>query len=326
MVFGELYRNGAEWKFRAVGQGYASGLRGHRPGLRRQRRLNRSARSGSPRRAGDRTSGQVRRSADAIRDIVGPQHYCPTRSRGGRDLARRAGPSAGIEEDDHERQPHQGRQCLADQGGPGPDRGVGRPGLGRRAPPPAPTSTSTPARSVLGADGKVLVDEHFVFFNNLTSPRRLGRAHRRQPHRRGRGRRRGRSTSTSPRCPRRSTRSCSRSRSTTPTTAASPSARCATPSSASSTRPDGDRARPLRPVRGRLDRDRDGLRRAVPQRRRVEVPRHRPGLRLRAARASPGTSASTSTDLRRGSSRPDPCSACDVAAAARCPTTSRNAT
>jgi tellurium resistance protein TerD len=28
MVFGELYRNGPEWKFRAVGQGYASGLRG----------------------------------------------------------------------------------------------------------------------------------------------------------------------------------------------------------------------------------------------------------------------------------------------------------
>lgn len=28
MVFGELYRNGAEWKFRAVGQGYASGLQG----------------------------------------------------------------------------------------------------------------------------------------------------------------------------------------------------------------------------------------------------------------------------------------------------------
>ncbi|MFD4143526.1 MULTISPECIES: TerD family protein [unclassified Streptomyces] len=28
MVFGELYRSGAEWKFRAVGQGYASGLRG----------------------------------------------------------------------------------------------------------------------------------------------------------------------------------------------------------------------------------------------------------------------------------------------------------
>ena len=26
MVFGELYRNAAEWKFRAVGQGYASGL------------------------------------------------------------------------------------------------------------------------------------------------------------------------------------------------------------------------------------------------------------------------------------------------------------
>ncbi|WP_441246254.1 TerD family protein [Kitasatospora sp. McL0602] len=28
MVFGELYRSGAEWKFRAIGQGYASGLRG----------------------------------------------------------------------------------------------------------------------------------------------------------------------------------------------------------------------------------------------------------------------------------------------------------
>jgi tellurium resistance protein TerD len=28
MLFGELYRYGAEWKFRAVGQGYASGLRG----------------------------------------------------------------------------------------------------------------------------------------------------------------------------------------------------------------------------------------------------------------------------------------------------------
>ncbi len=28
MVFGELYRNGADWKFRAVGQGYASGLKG----------------------------------------------------------------------------------------------------------------------------------------------------------------------------------------------------------------------------------------------------------------------------------------------------------
>lgn len=28
MVFGELYRNGAEWKFRAVGQGYAAGLSG----------------------------------------------------------------------------------------------------------------------------------------------------------------------------------------------------------------------------------------------------------------------------------------------------------
>jgi tellurium resistance protein TerD len=28
MVFGEAYRNGADWKFRAIGQGYASGLAG----------------------------------------------------------------------------------------------------------------------------------------------------------------------------------------------------------------------------------------------------------------------------------------------------------
>ncbi len=28
MVFGELYRNASEWKFRAIGQGYASGLAG----------------------------------------------------------------------------------------------------------------------------------------------------------------------------------------------------------------------------------------------------------------------------------------------------------
>jgi tellurium resistance protein TerD len=28
MVFGELYRSGTEWKFRAVGQGYTSGLAG----------------------------------------------------------------------------------------------------------------------------------------------------------------------------------------------------------------------------------------------------------------------------------------------------------
>jgi tellurium resistance protein TerD len=28
MIFGELYRHSGEWKFRAIGQGYASGLRG----------------------------------------------------------------------------------------------------------------------------------------------------------------------------------------------------------------------------------------------------------------------------------------------------------
>lgn len=33
MVFGELYRSGTEWKLRAVGQGYASGLVGIAQGL-----------------------------------------------------------------------------------------------------------------------------------------------------------------------------------------------------------------------------------------------------------------------------------------------------
>jgi tellurium resistance protein TerD len=28
MIFGEIYRNSGEWKFRAVGQGYSSGLAG----------------------------------------------------------------------------------------------------------------------------------------------------------------------------------------------------------------------------------------------------------------------------------------------------------
>lgn len=28
VIFGELYRNGADWKFRAVGEGYAAGLKG----------------------------------------------------------------------------------------------------------------------------------------------------------------------------------------------------------------------------------------------------------------------------------------------------------
>ena len=47
MVFGELYRNGGEWKFRAVGQGYASGLARHRPRLRRQRLTARTPRQPS---------------------------------------------------------------------------------------------------------------------------------------------------------------------------------------------------------------------------------------------------------------------------------------
>ena len=89
------------------------------------------------------------------------------------------------------------------------------------------------------AEGKVFSDEHFVFFNNLTTPGRLGRAHRRQPDRRGRGRRRGDQRQPGRACRPRSTRSSSRCRSTTPTPARSPSARCATPSSASSTSADG---------------------------------------------------------------------------------------
>jgi len=33
------------------------------------------------------------------------------------------------------------------------------------------------------SDGKIISDQNFVFFNNLEEPRRLRRAHRRQPHR-----------------------------------------------------------------------------------------------------------------------------------------------
>ena len=48
------------------------------------------------------------------------------------------------------------------------------------------------ASAILLADtDKAISDKHFVFFNNLKSPDCDRRAHRRQPHRRGRGRRRG---------------------------------------------------------------------------------------------------------------------------------------
>lgn len=47
MIFGELYRYQGEWKFRAVGQGYASGL-GHRSRLRSQRFVKPSTAAGRP--------------------------------------------------------------------------------------------------------------------------------------------------------------------------------------------------------------------------------------------------------------------------------------
>ena len=56
------------------------------------------------------------------------------------------------------------------------------------------------------------------------------------------------------------------------------------------------RDRPLRPVRGRLHRDRDGLRRDLPQRRRLEVPRRRARATPAACAASRPTSASTSAE------------------------------
>ena len=85
MVFGELYRNGAEWKFRAVGQGYASGLRGHRPGLRRQRRLTRPALTRSV--ARDTSGRRPRRPiawgrsvrADTVRLVVRGHRHRPRR-------------------------------------------------------------------------------------------------------------------------------------------------------------------------------------------------------------------------------------------------------
>ena len=65
-----------------------------------------------------------------------------------------------------------------------------------------------------GDNKKVLSDEHFVFFNNLRSPDGRDRAHRRQPHRRGRGRRRGHQRRPAGRTCRPSPTSSSRSRST----------------------------------------------------------------------------------------------------------------
>ncbi len=61
----------------------------------------------------------------------------------------------------------------------------------------------------------------------------------------------------------------------------------------------GRRDRPLRPVGGRRHRDRDGLRRAVPQRRGVEVPRGRPGLRLGPRGHRPGLRRERLTDAPR---------------------------
>nr|WP_308057802.1 TerD family protein [Streptomyces sp. LBUM 1486] len=113
---------------------------------------------------------------------------------------------------------------------------------------------------LLDASGKVLSDRHFVFYNN-SPPGRFGRAHRRQPHRRGRGRRRVGQGEPGD-------RTAEVDRIVFPVSIhdaenrARASARVANAFIAWSTRR-RRRDRPLRPVRGRLHRDGDGLRRAV---------------------------------------------------------------
>ena len=54
--------------------------------------------------------------------------------------------------------------------GPGPDRGRRSAWAGTPAPPTARPSTSTPARSPATPTARSSADQHFVFFNNLTSP------------------------------------------------------------------------------------------------------------------------------------------------------------
>ena len=190
----------------------------------------------------------------------------------------------------------QGWQRLADQGGSRPHRGRGRPRLGRalhHRHRVRPRRLRDPVQRL----GQGRQRQPLRLLQQQDEPRGQRRAHRRQPHRRGRGRRRGDQGRPRRRSRPRSTRSSSRSRSTRPR--AQPELRPG-PQRLHPRREPGRRRRdhPLRPVRGRLDRDRHGLRRAVPQRHRLEVPGRRPGLRRRACAASRRTSASTSASRR----------------------------
>ena len=74
-------------------------------------------------------------------------------------------------------QPHQGRQRQLTKAAPGLT--AVNVGLGWDVRTTTGADFDLDASALLlGADGKVLSDQHFVFFNNLKSPGRLGRAHR----------------------------------------------------------------------------------------------------------------------------------------------------
>ncbi|WP_434006845.1 TerD family protein [Klebsiella pneumoniae] len=65
MIFGELYRHGAEWKFKAVGQGFAGGL---------------AARAGNPARAS--TSDKPKKPNPGLSGVFSPPRDPFTRQQG----------------------------------------------------------------------------------------------------------------------------------------------------------------------------------------------------------------------------------------------------
>jgi hypothetical protein len=139
---------------------------------------------------------------------------------------------------------------------------------------------------LLGPDGKVISDQHFVFFNNLTSPD--GTVEHTGDNLTGEGEGDDESIKVNlaglPAQVDRIVFPVSIYDADKPPAELRPGQQRLHPGGQPGRRP---RDHPLRPVRGRLHRDRHGVRRAVPARAGVEVPGDRAGLRLRAGRDRP---------------------------------------
>ena len=138
------------------------------------------------------------------------------------------------------------------------------------------------ASALLCGSGRVLGDEYFVFYNNLKSPE--GSVEHTGDNLTGEGEGDDESILVDlSKVPERCDKIVFPVSIHDAEFAARASARSATPSSASSTRPTAG-TRALRPQRGRLQRNGDDLRRALPLQRRVEVPGGGPGVRVGTAR------------------------------------------